>query len=966
MTSIVSELQLLSPSAIIELFELQTTLELHGSEEIYRFHSGVNMRQANGDIIWNGNAYSKFPIEADGFEFNGKQMPRPTLRVANLFSSITAVLLNVNAVTPGNDLIGATVTRIRTCARYLDAVNFENNQNPFGSPDPTAEAPREIYKIDRKVSENRDLIEFELAAAIDLVNVSLPGRQCISSICQWKYRGPECGYTGANVFDELDEPANLAAATNFPAGTSSMAAGGELNVGDFLISSNRWYKLIMQADGNLVVYNKALKAVWSTLTYDKGASVFRYQEDGNLVIYDAFNRATWNSNTQNVASIDGTTFVKLLPDEYPTGDEASLPTIAATNFAAGTSSVLSTAAPRTREVWPGESLTSSNGWYQMLMQRDGNLVVYNKANVAVWVAEANGQPSRAIFQEDGNLVLYRYSDGAAIWDSGSVQLPTSSTPAADFTTGTAGIIEAGSTSASKLTQGQQIFSPNGYYRLKMQSDGNLVLYSKGTIPTGPAVENYNIAVWSTGTDGSGATYAHFQTDGNLALYTAGNVAVYQSNKGSYPQYAGKKLQLQNDGNLVIYGTGASSSSQVPADNFSTGTGEIPCANLSTSKLQKGEEIFSPNGWYRLKMQNDGNLVLYSKGTNLATGPASENYNIEVWNTGTYNTAAHYAYFQADGNLVLYDISDTAVWWLNKGQYGQWLGHKWQLTGKGVLQLVDINNAVLWRSSNGFNAEPTKTVVASTTSEPLWNTATAEPGVEPATLVFPTTELSLSDYGTLQIYQGATKLWDNEYSNLVEPTVRSETGDNRQSALLWEILGSADDQSGQTKNVNYTFTSGNRTVVFNFNGTANIGLPGGHYSGQAETWALNSATYVSSTGKWYLDEFLDLLLVTSDANPFRNHPDGIVSPVGRQYRINGVLSDAGSLIMQDDGNLVQYDSSSVAIWNAGYFTNVEPEIASNLPGFVDVCGKRLSSCEVRFGANADLPFGGFPGVGQRFD
>jgi lambda family phage minor tail protein L len=95
MTSIVSELQLLSPSAIIELFELQTTLELHGSEEIYRFHSGVNMRQANGDIIWNGNAYSKFPIEADGFEFNGKQMPRPTLRVANLFSSITAVLLNV-------------------------------------------------------------------------------------------------------------------------------------------------------------------------------------------------------------------------------------------------------------------------------------------------------------------------------------------------------------------------------------------------------------------------------------------------------------------------------------------------------------------------------------------------------------------------------------------------------------------------------------------------------------------------------------------------------------------------------------------------------------------------------------------------------------------------------------------------------------------------------------------------------
>jgi len=26
---------------------------------------------------------------------------------------------------------------------------------------------------------------------------------------------------------------------------------------------------------------------------------------------------------------------------------------------------------------------------------------------------------------------------------------------------------------------------------------------------------------------------------------------------------------------------------------------------------------------------------------------------------------------------------------------------------------------------------------------------------------------------------------------------------------------------------------------------------------------------------------------------------------------------------------------------------------------DVCGKRVSSCEVRFGTNAELPFGGFP-------
>ena len=74
--------------------------------------------------------------------------------------------------------MGATVTRIRTLARFLDAANFPGNSNPFGTPDPDAEFPREIYTIDRKASENRDVVEFELAAAFDLVGVRAPKRQC--------------------------------------------------------------------------------------------------------------------------------------------------------------------------------------------------------------------------------------------------------------------------------------------------------------------------------------------------------------------------------------------------------------------------------------------------------------------------------------------------------------------------------------------------------------------------------------------------------------------------------------------------------------------------------------------------------------------------------------------------------------------------------------------------------------------
>jgi hypothetical protein len=60
--------------------------------------------------------------------------------------------------------------------------------------------------IDRKASENRDLIEFELAAAFDLVGVRAPKRQCVSNVCQWIYRGAECGYAGNAYFNFNDVP----------------------------------------------------------------------------------------------------------------------------------------------------------------------------------------------------------------------------------------------------------------------------------------------------------------------------------------------------------------------------------------------------------------------------------------------------------------------------------------------------------------------------------------------------------------------------------------------------------------------------------------------------------------------------------------------------------------------------------------------------------------------------------------
>ena len=176
-----SEVQKINPSAIIELFTLQLDNSLHGATTTYRFHSGSNLN-ANGEIVWAGNAYQRFPIEANGFAYQRGQIPRPKLIVSNALGTISAILLTVNQTTTGNDLTGATVTRIRTMARFLDAVNFPGSSNPLGTPDPTAEFKRQIYIIDRKATENREVVEFELAGAIDMAGVRAPKRQCTRAL----------------------------------------------------------------------------------------------------------------------------------------------------------------------------------------------------------------------------------------------------------------------------------------------------------------------------------------------------------------------------------------------------------------------------------------------------------------------------------------------------------------------------------------------------------------------------------------------------------------------------------------------------------------------------------------------------------------------------------------------------------------------------------------------------------------
>jgi len=90
-------------------------------------------------------------------------------------------------------------------------------------------------------------------------------------------------------------------------------------------------------------------------------------------------------------------------------------------------------------------------------------------------------------------------------------------------------------------QGQYLTSPNGIFRLLMQTDGNLVLYDGSWV------------LWHSGTYNVGPVLGvTMQTDGNLVIYSPSLTPLWHSNTHQPPPYTNYRLEAQSDGNVVIY------------------------------------------------------------------------------------------------------------------------------------------------------------------------------------------------------------------------------------------------------------------------------------------------------------------------------------------------------------------------------------------------------------------------------
>lgn len=183
--SIQEQLRSLEPSAIIELFQLHLTADINGVNLVYYYHAGTN--ELSSSVVFDGVVYTPVPIEVTGFEVTTKgTLPRPQMKISNVDNSISSLLQAYNP-------LQAEVRRIRTCKKFLDAINFDGGTNPTADPTALFGGGYESWYIDRVAGENPQVVTFELVGKLDLTNLLLPGRQVVEH-CPWKYRGTECGY----------------------------------------------------------------------------------------------------------------------------------------------------------------------------------------------------------------------------------------------------------------------------------------------------------------------------------------------------------------------------------------------------------------------------------------------------------------------------------------------------------------------------------------------------------------------------------------------------------------------------------------------------------------------------------------------------------------------------------------------------------------------------------------------------
>lgn len=289
-------------------------------------------------------------------------------------------------------------------------------------------------------------------------------------------------------------------------GTGTMGTNSELEVGTYLKSDNgarltltssglkavdssgvtRWApsgrgdRLILQEDQNLVLYSGSTP-VWASGTNKSGAIWLSLRDDGTFALFDSSNNEVWSSGSHaNPASYRG----KMVQWDND-------PSAQATAWQVGYDG--------NRRWVPNQStfecLHDSGAGNSLSVSSDVLKLLPNLENV--WAAcgtdriGLNGSLEQGTHLTAGSYSLTVTSSSLVIAKSGSTVWQ------------------------SKATQGSSTGSTSGGAELRIQPDGNVVLYNNTGAP-----------LWSTGTNGKRSAWLVLGSDGSLRLYDGSNNQIW--------------------------------------------------------------------------------------------------------------------------------------------------------------------------------------------------------------------------------------------------------------------------------------------------------------------------------------------------------------------------------------------------------------------------------------------------------
>lgn len=217
----------------------------------------------------------------------------------------------------------------------------------------------------------------------------------------------------------------------------------------------------------------------------------------------------------------------------------------------------------------GTTIYSSDSRYKLVIQADGNVVVYQTGGKAVWTSNtssANYIFPKVAMEKDGAFIIWG-RNGASTRISGSYGVKTYLS--IDSNSGILVIREQGTNnikwssasiqdiyrndygayntfqyqSVHKASDSERIFSPNMKYFVRFAADGNLVLYNNET----------RSALWSTSTNGNPNAVLAILTDGNVVIYKDATKAsiLWRSGTGGFNNTT--FIAVDNNGYIVIFG-----------------------------------------------------------------------------------------------------------------------------------------------------------------------------------------------------------------------------------------------------------------------------------------------------------------------------------------------------------------------------------------------------------------------------